>query len=320
MLWGIPVLNLMSVAWPSAQSIMSREVKPSRAGPDAGRDPKPARTGRYLRPHHVHLYVLDDLRPVRDFPCSWSRILSRRRLLVCPSLFRNGLGRVACPWSSLHKDLNLWRPSNRKRASYKGWTRWPEGTRIREPAPTILWAAVSLHAVPSCTRGRSSACMPPQLTPGASAKDVVATVASNEQIAALHSDHYSYFSVNGPTAPAVICGLEKVVETNAGKVRLLLEEDGQPLSAGPHSSRAWPARRYRCRSRRLPEEIASGKDDEAHARQLLTLLPKAFLFSEPRQEGELSPHRLQAQSRLPDAVDGRARATRDMSGHHADRS
>jgi DHA1 family tetracycline resistance protein-like MFS transporter len=32
MLWGIPVLNLMSVAWPSAQSIMSREVKPSEQG------------------------------------------------------------------------------------------------------------------------------------------------------------------------------------------------------------------------------------------------------------------------------------------------
>jgi DHA1 family tetracycline resistance protein-like MFS transporter len=32
MLWGIPVLNMMSVAWPSAQSIMSREVKPSEQG------------------------------------------------------------------------------------------------------------------------------------------------------------------------------------------------------------------------------------------------------------------------------------------------
>jgi DHA1 family tetracycline resistance protein-like MFS transporter len=32
MLCGIPVLNLMSVAWPSAQSIMSREVKPSEQG------------------------------------------------------------------------------------------------------------------------------------------------------------------------------------------------------------------------------------------------------------------------------------------------
>jgi DHA1 family tetracycline resistance protein-like MFS transporter len=32
MLWGIPVLNLMSVAWPSAQSIMSREVGPSQQG------------------------------------------------------------------------------------------------------------------------------------------------------------------------------------------------------------------------------------------------------------------------------------------------
>ena len=32
LLWGIPVLNLMSVAWPSGQSIMSREVKPSQQG------------------------------------------------------------------------------------------------------------------------------------------------------------------------------------------------------------------------------------------------------------------------------------------------
>lgn len=32
LLCGIPVLNLMSLAWPSAQSIMSREVKPSEQG------------------------------------------------------------------------------------------------------------------------------------------------------------------------------------------------------------------------------------------------------------------------------------------------
>jgi DHA1 family tetracycline resistance protein-like MFS transporter len=32
LLCGIPVLNLMSVGWPSAQSIMSREVKPSEQG------------------------------------------------------------------------------------------------------------------------------------------------------------------------------------------------------------------------------------------------------------------------------------------------
>jgi len=32
MLFGIPVLNLMAVAWPSAQSIMSREVGPSQQG------------------------------------------------------------------------------------------------------------------------------------------------------------------------------------------------------------------------------------------------------------------------------------------------
>jgi DHA1 family tetracycline resistance protein-like MFS transporter len=32
LLCGIPVLNMMSVAWPSAQSIMSREVKASEQG------------------------------------------------------------------------------------------------------------------------------------------------------------------------------------------------------------------------------------------------------------------------------------------------
>jgi DHA1 family tetracycline resistance protein-like MFS transporter len=32
MLWGIPVLNLMALAWPSAQSIMSRQVKSSEQG------------------------------------------------------------------------------------------------------------------------------------------------------------------------------------------------------------------------------------------------------------------------------------------------
>jgi hypothetical protein len=119
----------------------------------------------------------------------------------------------------------------------------------------------------------------------ASAKQMVATMVDNEQTASLHKDHYAYFSQERSDRTGGHLWMEKVVESNMGKVRMLREEDGQPLDAD----------RMAVERGRLAEIVADPiafkkksqtiKDDELHARQLLMLLPNAFLFSDARDEG-----------------------------------
>ncbi len=77
---------------------------------------------------------------------------------------------------------------------------------------------------------------------------------------------------------------EKVVETNAGTVRMLIAEDGKPLN---------PERLGRERARLaaiIADPVAfarksqSRKDDENHAREIESLVGKAFNFSNVRDE------------------------------------
>jgi hypothetical protein len=132
---------------------------------------------------------------------------------------------------------------------------------------------------------RASAAYDAPQPPG-SAKQIVSTVMANEDLAALHKDHYAYLSQERSERTGGHLWTEKVVETNAGKLRMLLAEDGQPL----------PPERVAQERGRLATIVAdpaafvkkaqATRDDEAHARQMLQLAPRAFLFSDPRAEGD----------------------------------
>lgn len=118
-----------------------------------------------------------------------------------------------------------------------------------------------------------------------SAMQDIQTVVGNEELAAQHKDHYAYLSSERSERTGGHLWTEKVVETNAGKIRFLPSEDGAPLA---------PEREAQERGR-MAEIVAdpdaflkksqATKDDEAHARQLLLLLPKAFIFGDPRPLG-----------------------------------
>jgi len=120
---------------------------------------------------------------------------------------------------------------------------------------------------------------------GADAKQIVATMLSNEDLALRRPNRYTYISEERSDRTGGHLWREKVVETGAGKVRMLLDEDGKPL----------PPERVSAERGRLAQIVADPagfvrssqtmKDDEAHALQLLQLLPKAFLFSDVRSEG-----------------------------------
>jgi hypothetical protein len=139
-----------------------------------------------------------------------------------------------------------------------------------------------LAVSPSCV---ASAAYDVPLQPG-SAKQIVSTVMANEELAGLHRDHYAYLSKERSDRTGGHLWTEKVVETNAGKVRFLLEEDGHPLSADRIGQERGRLAGIVADPDAFAKKSQLTKDDEAHARQMLQLAPRAFLFSDARQEGD----------------------------------
>jgi len=115
---------------------------------------------------------------------------------------------------------------------------------------------------------------------------MVSTMLSNEMTAAQHRDHYAYTSVERSDRTGGHLWTEKVVETNVGKVRMLLAEDGQPLSAEQVAEERGRLAAIVADPAAFIKKAQATKDDEAHARQLLTLLPNAFLFGDVHEDGE----------------------------------
>jgi hypothetical protein len=119
-----------------------------------------------------------------------------------------------------------------------------------------------------------------------SAQQIVTTMLANEDVAAQHRDHYAYLSKERSDRTGGHLWTEKVVETNAGKVRMLLEEDGQPLSADRIAQERGRLAVVVADPEAFQRKEQALRDDEAHARTMLTLLPKAFLFGNVRQQSD----------------------------------
>jgi hypothetical protein len=117
------------------------------------------------------------------------------------------------------------------------------------------------------------------------ARRIVDTMLAHEGDPAEHRNKYMYLSEERSERTGGHLWSERVVETAAGKVRLLLAEDGKPLSA----------ERQAAEKARLADIVAhpdafqrreeTMKNDEQHAEQMLALLHKAFLFDEPHPDG-----------------------------------
>ena len=117
------------------------------------------------------------------------------------------------------------------------------------------------------------------------ARQVVETMLAHENDAAEHRIRYIYLSEERSERTGGHLWRERVIETSVGKLRLLLAEDGRPLSS----------ERLAAEKARLAEIVAhpdalarreqATKNDEEHAEQMLALLHKAFLFDQPHAEG-----------------------------------
>ena len=159
------------------------------------------------------------------------------------------------------------------------WRRWAKilGSLMAVRGVAVGVAMGALLCGVMCEAARGQAVAPP--------KELVATLLQHERAAAERKGLYEYVSKERSDRTGGHLWTEKVAETRFGKVRMLVAEDDAPLS---------PERAGQERGRLAgivadPEGFAKKeqalKNDEAKAKQMLELLPKAFLFENARMEG-----------------------------------
>ena len=127
------------------------------------------------------------------------------------------------------------------------------------------------------------------LLPRAKAQDahrVVQQMVANEDTAGLHRQHFTYTATERSDRTNGHLWRERVVETTQGKMRLLLEVDGQALSPeGDAGERSRLAGILANPASFIAAERARKNDDDK-AKSMLDLLPTAFLVENARTERE----------------------------------
>ncbi len=113
------------------------------------------------------------------------------------------------------------------------------------------------------------------------------TLVQHETDAGKARGHYTYFSEEKSDRTGFHTWKERVVETQWGKIRFLLAEDGKPLTPEREAAERGRLAQIVADPEAFKKAEAARVDDEQHAKQMLTLLPKAFLFDGPHQEGEV---------------------------------
>jgi hypothetical protein len=115
--------------------------------------------------------------------------------------------------------------------------------------------------------------------------DLVAKMVANEDLAEQHRDHYRYLSKERSERTGGHLWTERVAETSAGKVRMLIAEDGQPLTGERLAAERARMAEIAAHPDAFQRREQALRNDEKHAKQMLELLPKAFLFDTPNVEG-----------------------------------
>ena len=146
------------------------------------------------------------------------------------------------------------------------------GTILRGGAAVLLWV------------GLLTACAQAPYVPQTPV-ELVNAMTTREREANLHRDRYLYLSNERSDRTGGHLWTERVAETPAGHVRLLLAEDGRPLSA----ERAREERTRLADIVARPDEFArreqAAKNDELRARGLMDKMPNGFLLENVRLEG-----------------------------------
>jgi hypothetical protein len=119
----------------------------------------------------------------------------------------------------------------------------------------------------------------------ASSQQIMATLLANEEAAAQHKNNYAYLSHERSDRTGGHLWTEKVVETKAGNVKMLLAEDGKPLSPQRIAQERGRLAAIVADPASFKKKAQAEKDDEASVLPMLKMVTKAFVFGEARDEG-----------------------------------
>jgi hypothetical protein len=117
------------------------------------------------------------------------------------------------------------------------------------------------------------------------ARRIVDTMLSHEGDPSEHRLKYMYLSEERSERTGGHLWTERVIETEKGKVRLLLAEDGKSLSPERQQAEKAKLKDIAAHPDAFQKREQAMKNDEQHAEQMLALLHKAFLFDEPQLQG-----------------------------------
>lgn len=143
-----------------------------------------------------------------------------------------------------------------------------------------MWA-VALVALGAMACARPSAQAIPPKTP----LELVRSMVANEDAEAAHRQVYAYRAQERSERTGGRIWTEHVVQTAAGRVRLLLAIDGRPLDPAARSAELARLDAIAADPRAFEAKEAGERSDEANARKMLDLLPRAFLFGPVRLRG-----------------------------------
>ena len=116
-------------------------------------------------------------------------------------------------------------------------------------------------------------------------KTLVTRMVENERVAGLQKLRLEYTSVERSERTGGHAWTERVAETPTARVRFLLAVDGVPLDAAGQARERGRLAADLADPTAFEAREAAQKDDEAHARLLLQLLARGFLFENIRRDG-----------------------------------
>ena len=114
------------------------------------------------------------------------------------------------------------------------------------------------------------------------AQQVVSAMIAHEDDNSAHKDTYEFLSKERSERTGGQVWTERVVETAFGRVRFLLAVNGKPLSAEQEGAERGRLAAIVADPEGFLARERAQKDDEASARKMLDLLPKAFVFDNVR--------------------------------------
>jgi len=118
------------------------------------------------------------------------------------------------------------------------------------------------------------------------AKPMLTRLIAHEEEDVQHRGRYSYLSQERSDRTGGHLWTEHVVETKLGKIRFLIAEDGVPLNPDRAAAERARMAEIAAHPEAFQKREMALKNDETHAKEMLSLLPKAFLFDQPVVDGE----------------------------------